>query len=243
MSSFPLQIISKPGSQIINELNNVTGFDRDKYLISEYLSGNFPNFIRNIVPITIITSKDSFTYFVTPDYLCVGNDDDYFSTPMSAPAAQKIANTFGCILPTVKMVDDIWKASKIKISPVTMPPNNLMMSTKTFAEHFKKVQKQLELKGYSTGDLISNRGKDVVLTEDRSRVSIYGWYQNDKPIQGLSTAHDSMYYDYSHFIRLVDKECILNDNKVDIEEILVDPKFSPLITKSITVKSYNTNCF
>ena len=42
-----------------------------------------------------------------PDYLAVGSDDDFVRMPMTPQTAQQIADLFGCILPTRKMVDAI----------------------------------------------------------------------------------------------------------------------------------------
>ena len=47
------------------------------------------------------------TYYVTPDYLAVGSDDDYFLMPMTPILAQRIASATGCSMPTRRMVDQI----------------------------------------------------------------------------------------------------------------------------------------
>jgi hypothetical protein len=55
-----------------------------------------------------------------PDYLSIGTDDDWARINITPLAAQKIADSLNCFLPTRKMVDDIYKAAKIKLEPVPM---------------------------------------------------------------------------------------------------------------------------
>ena len=45
------------------------------------------------------------TIEVMPDYLAVGSDDDFVRMPMRPQTAQQIADAFGCVLPTRKIVD------------------------------------------------------------------------------------------------------------------------------------------
>ncbi len=47
-----------------------------------------------------------------PDYLSIGSNDDWARIPLSPMAAQQIADSLNCFLPTRKMVDDIYKAAK-----------------------------------------------------------------------------------------------------------------------------------
>ena len=66
-------------------------------------------------------------FFVAPDYLAVGTDEDYLLTPMTPMIAQRIADRLGCTLPTRKMVDDIYAAcQRLKDHGVTInrPPRD-----------------------------------------------------------------------------------------------------------------------
>ena len=58
--------------------------------------GNVPPFLRTFVPgrgrpLGAVKA----TYFVAPDYLAVGSDDDYFLTPLTPETAQKVADLLG----------------------------------------------------------------------------------------------------------------------------------------------------
>jgi len=99
---------------------------RDSFVINEILSGNIPSFLKKFVPVQV-QIKDSLsgktikaTYYVSPDYLSVGTDKDWARINITPYAAQKIADSFDCFLPTRKMVDDIYKAASVKLEPVPM---------------------------------------------------------------------------------------------------------------------------
>src|SRR6267154_130244 len=124
--SAPSQILQLPprstnattGSQFVVQISPLTLADREHEIISQVISGNVPNFWRKLWPIQItntLEGKTNFaTYYVTPDYLAVGSDDDYFLTPISPDSAQILADRLSCSLPTRKMVDDIYKAAEVK---------------------------------------------------------------------------------------------------------------------------------
>ena len=48
-------------------------------------------------------------FWIMPDYLAIGADDDFVRIPMSPITAQSVADKFGCLLPTRKMVDEIYR--------------------------------------------------------------------------------------------------------------------------------------
>src|SRR5258705_1987377 len=84
--------------------------ERDSFATKEILSGNIPSLLRNFTGIHIsvtdsLSGKTTKTvYYVAPDYLSIGNNDDWARIPMTPMAAQKIADSFQCFLPTRKMV-------------------------------------------------------------------------------------------------------------------------------------------
>ena len=119
-------------------------------------------------------------------------------------AAQKIADSFYCFLPTRKMVDDIYKAAKIKLEPI--PMYAFRDSTITMYHHHLIVEGQRKLRK----GLISGIQKDVVISgkilQDGkpNRLAIYGWHKPDgKSIQPLYTGHFDWWVDYCQCIRLI----------------------------------------
>ena len=102
--------------------------ERDSAAVELILSGDVAKFLQRFVRIRTSIS-DSVTckrvnalYYVAPDYLGIGTDDDWVRVPLTPNAAQKIADSLLCLLPTRKMVDDIYVQAKVKLEPVPCRP-------------------------------------------------------------------------------------------------------------------------
>jgi hypothetical protein len=226
------------GSEFINNNMNLTGSARESNILDEFLSGNIPDFLRNFSSIEINNGNDSITYLVMPDYLSIGSNTDYIRMPMNPHSAQKIADKFDCTLPTRKMVNDIWKNSVNQLKPLPWGPpyDSSMMSTERIQIHNNRIQNQLNGKDNTT--LTSGHKKDVVLTNalypgnKNKRVCIYGWIQpNGQPIQQLNPiSHEDTYADYSHGIRMIANDVIVNGNMMRIQDVFRDTKLSALIS-------------
>lgn len=209
---------------------------RDSLAVQEILSGNLPSFLKKFTAIRVSVTDSSSdkkltaTYFVAPDYLSVGTDDDWARVNITPMAAQRIADSFRCFLPTRKMVDDIYKAATVKLEPV--PMYAFRDSTPTMFQHHLMVEGQR--KGRS--GLIAGIMKDVVISgkllrDDKpNRVAIYGWHQLDgKPIQPLYTGHVNWWVDYSQGIRLVYRKIKVEGKWMDYEDVLKHPVYKRLL--------------
>ena len=95
---------------------------REAVLQQEILSGNVPEFWRQFVPITVTGGQDKLILQVSPDYLAVGREADFFQTPLTPGTAWRIADRLDCALPTRKMVDLIHAAAPLKLPPTPRPP-------------------------------------------------------------------------------------------------------------------------
>jgi hypothetical protein len=209
--------------------------ERDSVAKQEILSGNIPSFLRKFVRInTSITNQAGKTihayYFVAPDYLSVGTDADWARIPLTPMAAQVIADSFHCFLPTRKMVNDIYAQSVVKLEPV--PMYAFRDSSITMWQH------HLIIEGQRKGrkGLIAGIKKDLVLsgkiTRDAKpgREAIYGWHKPDgKPIQPLYTGHINWWVDYSHGIRLVYRTVWVDGRAMDYTNVLKDPQLQQLL--------------
>jgi hypothetical protein len=209
---------------------------RDSLVVKEILSGNLPSFLKKFIPVHV-QIRDSAsgktvraTYYAAPDYLSVGTNEDWARINITPMAAQKIADSLGCFLPTRKMVDDIYKASKIKLEPV--PLYAFRDSTPTMYHH------HLIIEGQRKGrkGLISGIKKDVVISGKilkdgkPDRVAIYGWHQlNGKPIQPLYTGHINWWVDYSQGIRLIYRKIKVGGKWMDYTEVLKDALLRKLL--------------
>lgn len=209
---------------------------RDSLAVATILSGDVPAFLKKLIPIHV-SITDSSTgkkikamYFVTPDYVSIGSKKDWARIPLTPMAAQKIADSFHCFLPTPKMVDDIYNAAKVKLEPV--PMYAFRDSTVTMYQHHLMIEGQRK----GRKGLIAGIKKDVVIsgkiTRDGkpNRVAIYGWHKPDgKPIQPLYTGHVAWYVDYSHGIHLVYNKIKINGKWMDYISVLKDPILCKLL--------------
>lgn len=209
--------------------------ERDSLAKGEILAGNLPSFLRKFVRIhTEIRSasgqKISAFYYVAPDYLSLGTDGDWARIPLTPMAAQVIADSFHCFLPTRKMVNDIYAQAKLKLAPV--PMYAFRDSSVTMWQH------HLIIEGQRKGrkGLIAGIKKDVVLSgkvsrDTRpSREAIYGWHTLDgKPIQPLYTGHINWWVDYSHGIRLVYRTVWVNGKAMDYTDVMKDGELCRLL--------------
>lgn len=209
---------------------------RDSLAVDAVLRGNMPPFLKKFTAVHVFITdsvsgrKIKATYYVAPDYLSVGTKSDWARVPLTPMAAQRIADSLECFLPTRKMVDDIYKAAQIKLEPV--PLYALRDSTPVMYHH------NLIIEGQRKGrrGLIAGIKKDVVISPKISRdprsnrVAIYGWHRLDGvPIQSLYTGHVNWYVDYSHGIRLVLRRLKVEGHWMDYTEVLNHPVYHRLL--------------
>lgn len=231
---------AKSGSEFVSSNMSLSGSLREENIVKECLSGNIPDFLRKFVPVEVSQGPNTITYMVMPDYLCIGSNYNYIRMPMSPLSAQKIADQYDCSLPTRKMVNDIWKVSVNKLDPQPWGPpyDASMMSTNRYTKHNERIQKQIIDNGFDQKKLTSGHKKDVVLTNQlypnnpKERVAIYGWiYKSGKPIQGLNYwSHEDFYADYSHGIRLIANDVMVNNKPVRLQDVFADTNLSALIS-------------
>jgi len=209
--------------------------ERDSVTLKEILSGNIPSFLKKFVAVHS-KIKDSLgnthhaTFYVAPDYLSIGTDEDWARIPMTPMAAQQIADRFHCFLPTRKMVDLIYEQAKVKLAPV--PMYAFRDSSITMWQH------HLIIEGQRKGrkGLIAGIKKDVVISGKISRdakpdrEAIYGWHLlTGKAIQPLYTGHINWWVDYSHGIRLVYQQIRVDGKQMDYVDVLKDSILSALL--------------
>src|SRR5262249_52496404 len=119
---------------------------REKEVFAQVTSGNVPDFLRRLCPVQVTNlfeGKTNWaTFYVTPDYLAVGLDEDYFLTQISPNTAQRIADVLNCALPTRKMVNDIYAAAAVKLAPSPIPPSPAMATVPVFSNHNATVHAQ-----------------------------------------------------------------------------------------------------
>lgn len=214
------------GSAFGASILKLTGEAREKAILNAALvSENLPKWLRG--PWIEVKASDRLSYFVAPDYFAIGEDGDFLRMPMRPETAQSIATHYGAMLPTRRMVDQIYKRADQKLEAVTFVAD---MTTATMIEHNKAVGDR------SPGEknLLAGHKKDVVVGPDLdgSRVAIYGW-QPDRtvfPHQPYSTIHSHEYVDYSHGVRLINRVARFDGKAIDLFEAFKDPALLPLVS-------------
>jgi hypothetical protein len=231
----PRVATAETGSAFYANVFAVDRAQREELAKKEILAGNVPLFLRSFVEVTTsIVAADgnriNAVYFVLPDYLAIGSDEDFARVPLTPMAAQVIADSLHCFLPTRKLVDDIYRSAKVKLEPV--PMYALRDSAVTMYQHNLIIEGQRRLRA----GLIAGIKKDVVITGKLSRdpkpdrVAIYGWHRMDgKPIQPLYTGHVNWYVDYSHGIRLVHRTIYVDKKPMDYIDVLKDRTLKALL--------------
>lgn len=224
----------------LNTISETDLTSRDNAIIKAIADDNIPIFLKNRIEVLIADENNKLFYWVSPDVLSIGTNDDFVRVPMGGKTAKKIVDELNCVISTPKMVFDIWQQSEIKAIPIMGSPpfDNSMGYTSKFVNHNVKIQNELDnLINYRLGKLTSGIKKDIVVCSQlwgtaNKNLAIFGWYNtNGIPVQPLNaTSHSIDYQDYSSSLRLVNRYMSLNGQKVDYYDVLNDPKFSYLLT-------------
>jgi hypothetical protein len=232
---------AESGTVLSLRLAPLTLPEREQRIAKEIISGNVPDSLRTLYPVSVTSElaemTNQITFYATADYLAIGSTADYLLTPLSPQTAQRIADALGGVLPTSKMVDLIYQAAHTQLPPSPIPPSPAMTSLEVFSNHNAVIHQQLATTGDSSQSwgLIAGHKKDVVITprldQAPGKVAIYGWHQtNGIPIQPLYLGHANTWVDYSQCTRLISREVQLNGRSLDIAEILTNSTRSSLLS-------------
>ncbi len=237
----PRAIGAPTGSEFKTQIESLEREPREDAICAAISAGNIPDWLRNFKPVTFSTTIAATTHeatiYVLPDYLGVGSNDDFFRTPMTPILGQQLADLTGTLLTTRRMTDLIWDAAETKVAPSPIPPSPAMTTVPVFWDHNITVEGQLDAVGAVRGRLTAGHKKDVVITpqlylpQHANKVAIYGWHQlNGVRIQPLYLGHVDWYADYSHGVRLVASEMILDGQETTVQEVLGDPALAPILS-------------
>lgn len=240
------------GSGFAEFADKMGSVERDSLVYTEIVSGNIPQYLRQpfIIKDTLADAlgvKHEVELSVTPDFLAVGSDSDYMRIPMLPGTAQRLADRFGAVLPTRKLSDLIHKHATIKLVPHPMTPDATMITLAVFARHNAILDNSLVDIGYNhrnsfsadlsqlsgklcdiDGNLLAGHKKDIVITNrmagETGRLYIYGYhYPSGKIIQPLTGVHYDGYVDYSHGVRLICDQVLVDGKRCSLKKLLQDP--------------------
>ncbi|HUJ00999.1 MAG TPA: hypothetical protein VLY46_12220 [Usitatibacter sp.] len=240
-ANLPQRAPSTPrGSEFAHGVAGSSGPQRDAEVVRDLLAGDVPRFLRHLVPVvmsgrTADGSPAEVTLCVMPDYLSVGNQDDFVRVPMGLSAALTVADAYGFMLPTRRMVDAIYRQAQVRLAPQPLPPGDAMRSTSYLVRHNEMIDAQRAATGAPLEALTAGDKKDLVLTKllwsTPGRVAIYGWHRlSGVPVQPLSIVHGARYADYSHGVRLVSSTAFVNGRARSLLDLLGDARYAPLLS-------------
>lgn len=240
--AFPARPADAPtGSRFQRQVADLPREQRETAMLREITSGNVPEFLRRLKPIRVEATDEAgakhvATYFVMPDYLAIGTDEDFFRVPITPATAATIADQFDASLITAKVSDDVFAAAQIKLDPKPLTKDRDAVAA--FWQHHQIIEEQL--RGQPRGQLVAGIKKDVVLTnrlkEKPHKVAIYGWhYPDGRPIQSLYVGHVDWYVDYSHGVRLMSQQILVDGLTLKMADVLKDPRLCSLLSTEGTI--------
>lgn len=183
---------------------------RDNMIVNLVKQGNF---VLDLVPLRVDYGKYRATFYVSSEPLRLGTRDDSFRASMSACAEQNIADALGLVLPTAKLVDDIYRHADIRVDPpVLIGPalvggkqlpswvGNIGATSRTIYHHDRTEKRILQAIDEEFGGevdradlLVSNVGKHWVcskrldpkpLVQGLNAAINYGWYTSSHDAVG-----------------------------------------------------------
>lgn len=231
----PKSEVSRPAQELIADLGNDDVEAREKKILEFFRQGLWPEKLGHFKPVQVRENGHQLTYWVSADYLSFGTNDDSVLIPLSWTVAKQVLAGMKMLVPSAKMVDQIYQQATRVHWPHAYPPSDEMRSTPYLLEHNQWIQERTSLE-IVENPLIAGHKKDLVVSPrllvKTGKLAIYGWHNlgNGAAIQPLSLWHGKFYVDYSHGIRLVAPEAELDGKKVSLARLLKDPLLAPLLS-------------
>lgn len=229
------------GSAFIESLPKEAGQDREDAIIQAVERGHA---IVCFTPLEVVENNHTLRLDVAMDALRIGEQGDSVRVAANSVTQQVIADHLGCLLPTAKICDLVWKrvlaGDGIKLTPHTQSPDSHMADTDRFVEHSEAIDKQRD--GHC--GLLWPVGKVFALSKKvtAGKCANYGWHVTSGSkfagvtdgvivLQPLATAHSDTFTDYSQLCGgLVKRRCYLDGEEADLAEILKDPSLCSLVS-------------
>lgn len=227
LSTVKRQGIAQGGAAFYRQAAAMGWAARDSFIIQQVREGSIPTFLRKFVRVPVVIGSEQrrirVCFFVSPDYVSIGNNGDWARVSLTASGAATVLTLLDCFAPTPQLVDRIYQQASVKLTPV--PLYAFRDSTPVMWQHHLIIEGQRKQKK----GLIAGIKKDIVFVNTKgdsvraNRVGIYGWHQPDgKPIQPFYQGHASWYTDYSHGLRLVSNYVKVQGRLIRIETLRED---------------------
>lgn len=225
------------GTQFLESLRGLTREQVEERIFQEVTRGNIPDFLRpeNFFELAVNGTVDGqeveIRIQVAIDYLAVGTNEDYVRVPVSPLLAQRIADRFGYVLPTERVVRILDEESQLERQdmPFLAAPDVAMlvidpqtgrqvyekwnhqqygayegrwMTSLEFTEKVNTLANEQILQRRLRGGIRAGHKKDIIYhPETTRRQSVCIFHPR---VQGVNfTSHDDLYRDYSHGARYI----------------------------------------
>ncbi len=228
------------GSEIARQLGALSLEQREARILDEITGGNVPSWLRTLRPVTRVDTiagrRHHVTFWVTPDYLAVGSDEDAMLMPMTAETGQRIADRVGASLPTPVMVDAIWDAADVQLVPIRLARDDSTRTVSYFVRHDRLIAAQRRVRKVPADAFVAGHKVDLVISALQSAspdsVALYGWhFPSGQRLQDLTTAVPDTPVSYSHGVRLVHRTVQIDGDRRDLLDVLRDPELAPLLSR------------
>lgn len=215
--------------------SNLREADRDKAIEQALCGGALSPHLLDFVPVVVRQQGLSATLYVSPDYIGATSQGVHFRTPLPAVSLQRIADVYGAVLPTARMVYGIYcapNAIKVPFTGHSPQSGETRNSNRLWALSNNDIETKLDGR---TGLIVGHK-KDVVVGPTQmarpDKVAIFGaWGSDGKLIQDLNvTSHYLGYVDYSQCGRLVHPVVTIDGVDWAMGDVFRHPTYRVLLT-------------
>lgn len=185
------------GTAFIDRIKNMSESAYRRAVADAIIAGSIPQCFARFTRVDVASRGMTGTFWISPMPLAVGTDADMFHAPLPVATVQRIANHFGLLLPTSKMVDAARLVpGTIRIPFQSKPDPHQAIATYITASN--EVEAQRAGRVGNITDFYKTYVLDGMRLHDMSHCIIYGaWRSSGSRVQEVSIAHGLGYGDYS----------------------------------------------
>jgi hypothetical protein len=224
---------ARGGAAFVRSLSGLDVESREERIVAEVARGNIPDWLRRLERVETTVEFDDgrshdVAFWVVPDYLAVGSDDDFVFVPLSPGNARRVARIAGGSLPGPAMVDAVWRAASDRLIPIRLPPTEERGSVRYFVRHDRLIRAQRQQHDVPPGSFVAGHKVDVVrlngpdggadtLDLPDAPLALYGWHRsNGMPIQPVLPIEPEREPYYSMGVRVIDDEILVDGERVGL---------------------------
>lgn len=222
-------------SEFVQNLKTVPEQSRHEWVYEALAAGYMPSFLRQLKRVRSRHAGHELSFWVMPDYLSVGDNDNYLHVPVNGRDALALAQNWGMYLPTRKMVDLIYRQAGMLLPSVPVNMNEGADPIRLWLDHEERLEPELQRYAVRSGWIQAGHKKDLVMSplllKHPDRAAIYGWQGTDGQIlQNLAPSVRRDYADYSMGVRFVAPFVLVDEQWMPLAEVLRNPKLAPLLS-------------